>query len=132
MFFQHRSSGRCGQSQGQRPAVRFPFRRFLSAAATTLPTTTAATSAIHPSTALRRGSGQGSGHALDGAVNPFRVYLTCYRVLKAGRDPRAQEVLGTAYRQLQERAAKITDEAIRRSFLENVAAHREIVWEWTE
>ena len=42
---------------------------------------------------LRRGSGQGSGHALDGAVNPFQVYLTCYRVLKAGRDPRAQEVL---------------------------------------
>ena len=142
VFFQHRSSGRCGQSQGQRPAVRFPFRRFLSAAATTLPTTTAATSAIHPSTALRRGSGQGSGHALDGAVNPFQVYLTCYRVLKAGpvecssyragRGPRVQEVLGIAYRQLQERATKIADEAIRRSFLENVAAHREIVWEWTE
>ena len=85
-----------------------------------------------PSTALRQGSGQGSGHALDGAVNPFQVYLTCYRVLKAGRDPRAQEVLSIAYRQLQERAAKITDEAMRRSFLENVTAHREIVGEWTE
>ena len=33
---------------------------------------------------------------------------------------------------LQERAATIEDEALRRSYLENVAAHREIVALWEE
>ena len=73
---------------------------------------------------------------LHGAISPFQVYLTCYRVLKAGQDTRAQEILATAYGLLQERAARITDEELRRSFLENVATHREIVShysgrEWT-
>jgi len=62
---------------------------------------------------------------------PLRVYLTCYRVLCANQDLRAQDTLDTAYNLLQERAAKINDEAKRRSFLENVAVHREIVEEWT-
>jgi len=72
----------------------------------------------------------GSEHGLDGTEEPFRVYLTCYRVLSANQDPRAQTVLSTAYHLLQERAAKINDEALRRLFLENVAAHCEIVSEW--
>ena len=63
---------------------------------------------------------------LHGTIAPFQVYLTCYRVLKANQDPRAQEILATAYGLLQERASKITDEEMRHSFLENVAAHREI------
>jgi len=66
---------------------------------------------------------------LDGATAPFQIYLTCYRVLKASQDLRTQEILATAYDLLQERAARITDEEMRRSFLENVAAHREIVRE---
>jgi len=57
---------------------------------------------------------------------PLLVHLTCYRVLHACQDPRAQAMLETAYQQLQERAARITDDKLRRSFLENVAAHREI------
>jgi predicted ATPase/class 3 adenylate cyclase len=64
---------------------------------------------------------------LDGTDEPFRVYLTCYQVLRANKDLRAQEVLTTAYALLQEWAAKIGDEALRHSFLENVAANREIV-----
>jgi tetratricopeptide (TPR) repeat protein len=71
-----------------------------------------------------------SGHALDGAEEPFWVYLTCYRVLHTNGDPRAQEVLTAAHDLLQERAAKIEDEELRRSFLENVAANREIVRAW--
>jgi tetratricopeptide (TPR) repeat protein len=63
-------------------------------------------------------------------ADPFLVYLTCYRVLRANEDPRAGEVLRTAHRLLQEWAAKIDDEKWRRSFLENVPAHREIVEEW--
>jgi predicted ATPase len=60
----------------------------------------------------------------------FRVglypFLACYRVLHAGHDPRAGEVLEQAYRLLQERASWIDDEGLRRSYLENVPANREI------
>jgi class 3 adenylate cyclase/tetratricopeptide (TPR) repeat protein len=66
---------------------------------------------------------------LDGTQEPFRVYLTCYRVLRANQDPRAWDILSSAHNLLQEQAAKILDEELRRSFLENVAAHREIVSE---
>jgi hypothetical protein len=67
---------------------------------------------------------------LDGATDPGRVYLTCYRTLRTLDDPRAEEILVSAYNMLQERAEKIGDEAMRRSFLENVPAHREIVREF--
>jgi hypothetical protein len=67
----------------------------------------------------------------DGSSESCLVYLTCYRVLQANDDPRADTVLEEAHRLLQERAAKISSEDQRRSFLENVAAHREIVNEWT-
>lgn len=69
-------------------------------------------------------------NSLEGTDEPFRVYLTCYRVLKANQDPRAQEILTTAYNLLQEHAGNTTDEQMRRSFLENVPAHRELVREW--
>jgi tetratricopeptide (TPR) repeat protein len=69
---------------------------------------------------------------LDGVDEPIRVYLTCYRVLHANGDPRADDILEEGYRFLQERAAKISDEKERRSYLENVAANNEIVEEWAE
>jgi predicted ATPase/DNA-binding SARP family transcriptional activator len=68
---------------------------------------------------------------LYGAREPFRVYLTCYLVLQAGQDPRAADVLATAYRLLHERAARIEDERLRRFYLETVPAHREIVREFS-
>lgn len=68
--------------------------------------------------------------SVDGTDEPLRIYLTCCRVLKAHNDLRAEEVLEEAHNLLQERAAKIGDEELRRSFLENVAAHRELVSEW--
>jgi tetratricopeptide (TPR) repeat protein len=68
--------------------------------------------------------------ALDGTEEPFRVYLTCYQALKANADPRAQDILSTAYNLLQARAAKISDEQVRRSFLENVLTHRELIAAW--
>jgi hypothetical protein len=71
-------------------------------------------------------------HTLDGAEEPFLVYVTCYRVLRAGEDPRAQKVLDTAYYLLQDQANRIGDEKLRRSFLENVAVHREILSEWAQ
>jgi DNA-binding SARP family transcriptional activator/tetratricopeptide (TPR) repeat protein len=61
-----------------------------------------------------------------GALEPFRIWLTCYRVLEANQDPRAGEVLATAYERLQEQRSNIHDEDLERTFLENVAAHREL------
>jgi hypothetical protein len=59
-----------------------------------------------------------------------KEFLTCYRVLRATQDARATEILRTVYNQVQASAARIDDEAMRRSFLENVPAHREIVSAW--
>ena len=67
---------------------------------------------------------------LEGTWEPLRVYLTCYQVLHAHDDPRAEAVLEAGYRLLQERARKIEDGDLRRSFLENVPHHREIVAAW--
>jgi tetratricopeptide (TPR) repeat protein len=66
-------------------------------------------------------------NTLDGTDEPFRIYLTCYRALRANQDRRARDILTTAHSLLQDQAAKIGDEALQRSFLENVAAHRELV-----
>jgi predicted ATPase/DNA-binding SARP family transcriptional activator/Flp pilus assembly protein TadD len=74
----------------------------------------------------------GSGGTLEGAISPFQVYLTCCRVLEANQDGRAPAVLDTAHDLLQEQAGKITDEKMRHSFLENVAAHGGIVQAWQE
>ena len=71
----------------------------------------------------------GNVHTLG---EPMRVYLTCYRVLRANGDSRAQDILEAAHSLLQEGAARIGDEGERRSFLENVAAHREIVGAYAE
>ena len=68
----------------------------------------------------------------DGAVEGLSIYLTCYHVLHAAGDPRAATMLETAYTMLRERAARISDEANRRSYLENVPYHREIVAAWAE
>jgi len=64
--------------------------------------------------------------ALDGAVEPFHVYLTCYQVLRAARDPRAAGVLAAVSLLLQECTAQIGDEEARRFFLEEVPVHHEI------
>jgi tetratricopeptide (TPR) repeat protein len=70
--------------------------------------------------------------AIGEAWDPFWIYLTCVRVLRANQDPRADEVLGQAYKRLRARAAKIEDRDLRRSYLENVPAHREIVGMWEQ
>lgn len=72
------------------------------------------------------------GGTLDGTNEPLRIFLTCYEVLHAAGDPRAVGVLETAYTMLQDQAAKITDDAMHRSFLENVPYHRAIEAAWAE
>jgi len=71
-----------------------------------------------------------SGHTLEGAEQIFRIYLTCYQVLLANHESRAEELLESAYIQLKEQAGKITDQVLQQSFLENVPWHREIVQLW--
>jgi DNA-binding SARP family transcriptional activator len=66
----------------------------------------------------------------DGARDPCQIYLTCYHVLRASQAPGALELLSSAHRLLQERAAAIEDEALRGSYLESVATHREIAREY--
>jgi len=63
-------------------------------------------------------------------VEPLRLYLTCYRVLSACADPRAAAVLQTAQELLHTQAAAIQESSIRKTFLENVPWHREIVEAW--
>jgi tetratricopeptide (TPR) repeat protein len=70
-----------------------------------------------------------SGDPLEGTEAPFRIYLTCYRILEANQDPRAEIILQTAARLVQARAANINPPELRCSFLENVAAHRQIMSE---
>ena len=70
------------------------------------------------------------GGMLSALARPFRTYLTCYRVLLAGCDPRAATFLAMAHRKLQEQAARIPEEAMRRTFLENVAENRELMAEF--
>lgn len=65
-----------------------------------------------------------------GVLEPIRTYLTCYQVRAANHDPRAREILTTAHTVLQAQAAKIEDESLLRSFLENVAVNRAIVEEF--
>jgi tetratricopeptide (TPR) repeat protein len=75
---------------------------------------------------LEGGKGLGYGRG------PTESYLVCVQVLDAAGDPRVREVLERGHAELQERAEKITDEALRRSFLENVPWNRELVKLWEE
>ena len=70
--------------------------------------------------------------ALVQANEPFRVYLSCFRALRACQDERAIDLLVTAYRLIQERAAKMPDEASRQAFLQNVPSNRELMHEFEE
>jgi hypothetical protein len=59
------------------------------------------------------------------------VYLRCYRILTANKDPRAIAVLNNAHALLEAYAGEISDASLRQSFLENVTSHREIMRAWS-
>ena len=59
---------------------------------------------------------------------PFLIYLTAIRVMQAcGRQDEARQMILEANHALQSRLEKITDQALRRSFLEKVPEHAAIV-----
>ena len=68
--------------------------------------------------------------ALAQTEDSLRVYLTCYQILRACGDARASQLIETAHRILQERAAKTPNAAIRRAFLQHIPVHRHIVAEF--
>ncbi|MFC1852651.1 hypothetical protein ACFL27_20830, partial [candidate division CSSED10-310 bacterium] len=66
---------------------------------------------------------------LDGTRDRFRIYLTCYQVLNALPENRAGNILLQACDLLKKMAARISDRDRRRSFLENVPSHRDLLKE---
>lgn len=67
------------------------------------------------------------GNNLDGTLDPYWTYLTCCKVLQASQDARASKILEQAQAVLMRQAAKIADDDLRRSFLEKVSTHAEIL-----
>ncbi|MFO7743729.1 MAG: BTAD domain-containing putative transcriptional regulator [Anaerolineae bacterium] len=65
--------------------------------------------------------------ALNDTDEPFRIYLTCYQVLRACGDSRADSVLEHAHDLLRSQAANIEDQELHHSFLTQVASHRELI-----
>ena len=64
---------------------------------------------------------------MGGAEHPFRLYLTVIDIfLVAGRHQEARQLVEEAVRRLEEQAGRISDPAVRRSFLEQVPLHRAI------
>jgi predicted ATPase len=68
--------------------------------------------------------------SLIGALEMFWVRWICYGVLTAVHAPQAASFLQESYEMLQERAIKIGDAVMRHSYLQNVAAHCQIVEAW--
>lgn len=66
---------------------------------------------------------------LGAAPNPS-VAFACYRVLERAHDARAGRVLEGAHAEVLRRCAALHDPALQRSFMENVALHRDIVKAW--
>ena len=68
--------------------------------------------------------------ALEGADQPLRVYLSCYLVLHAIKDPRADEVLKAGYELIIKRADGISDPSARQLFLEGISYNRDFLSIW--
>ncbi len=64
--------------------------------------------------------------SVEGSEDPFQIYMTCYNVLRELNDKRADHLLGSAYTLLRNRAERISNPDLRRSFLENVPIHQKI------
>lgn len=67
-----------------------------------------------------------------GINEPSYVYWVCYSALKMQGDSRATQLLTIGYNLIQERAALITDENWRRSYLEEIAVHQKLTNEYAK
>ncbi len=71
-----------------------------------------------------------AGGQFDGAIYPRQIDLVCYRVMSAAMDPRAEAWLARGHDQVQQMVRRISDAALRASFLERIPYHRELVAAW--
>ncbi|RIK33150.1 MAG: hypothetical protein DCC55_35520 [Chloroflexi bacterium] len=62
-----------------------------------------------------------------GINEPAYVHWICYQALHELGDPRADRLLAFGYNLIQERAALIENESWRRSYLDQIAVHRDIL-----
>jgi DNA-binding SARP family transcriptional activator/tetratricopeptide (TPR) repeat protein len=67
---------------------------------------------------------------LAGLEEPVLAYLTCYQVLRAAGEARAEAVLAAGHAFLQERVAQFVDAERRSQFLGNLPAHRALLAAW--
>jgi len=65
--------------------------------------------------------------SLEGTDEPFWVYLTCYKTLKAHNDKRAMPLLQQTRSQLLEQADKIGQTEVRELYLNRNEIHRELL-----
>ncbi len=67
------------------------------------------------------------GLSIEGCEEPMRVHLSCWRVLRALGDTRAEARLKAAQAQLLDRASRVRDPAQRERFLRRVPDHRALL-----
>ncbi|MCB0085896.1 MAG: hypothetical protein KDE47_33380, partial [Caldilineaceae bacterium] len=58
---------------------------------------------------------------------PFYIYWRCYQILAAYADERAPMVLHRIHKHFQDQLTRIEDPTLRRSFAEQVPAHRQLL-----
>jgi hypothetical protein len=63
--------------------------------------------------------------------DPVQVYLTCYQVLRSGRDQRAESLLTAGHTVMTNRALQCSPSR-RRLFLERIPAHRTLQQLWDQ
>lgn len=65
-------------------------------------------------------------------AGPVPIYMSCYQVLRACGDPRAEEMLAAGYAYLQNQSARIHDATLRQSFLNQKLENRELLSVWKQ
>ena len=71
-----------------------------------------------------------AGEQFNGAEEPVRMCLDCWRVLHDAGDASAAATLGSAHALLMRRAERIADPLQRASFLQRVPPHRALLQAW--
>jgi tetratricopeptide (TPR) repeat protein len=64
---------------------------------------------------------------LEGTESPARIYLVCFEILQSIADPRAKDLLRSAYEFLMDQVEKIDIQDLRQTYLENINEHAEVV-----
>jgi class 3 adenylate cyclase/tetratricopeptide (TPR) repeat protein len=72
------------------------------------------------------------GGDVSGTLEPFLIYWSCYTVLRAFQDTRKKGFLEMVVHKLFEQASKISKDSLRKTFLEEIPHHNQIVLAWED